>query len=80
MPRTTNLNNKPPLGALIGKRLKEMGKQQKQLAKEVGTSQIYLWQIINGRATPTLAMLQRIAEPLDLDPVDLVAALLSREP
>ena len=31
MSRTTNLNNKPPLGTLIGKRLKEIGKQQKWL-------------------------------------------------
>ena len=30
MSRTTNLNNKPPLGTLIGKRLKEIGKQQKR--------------------------------------------------
>ena len=34
MSRTTNLNNKPPLGTLIGKRLKEIGKQQKWLAQE----------------------------------------------
>ena len=33
MSRTTNLNNKPPLGTLIGKRLKEIGKQQKWLAQ-----------------------------------------------
>ena len=38
MSRTTNLNNKPPLGTLIGKRLKEIGKQQKWLAQEARLS------------------------------------------
>ena len=42
MSRTTNLNNKPPLGTLIGKRLKEIGKQQKWLAQEARLSKTYL--------------------------------------
>lgn len=79
MPRTTNLNNKPPLGTMIAKRLKKMGKQQIWLAQELGVSKEFIWKIINGRYIPSLAMLQRIAEPLNLDPVDLVAALLSKD-
>ena len=50
MPRTTNRANKPPLGTLIGKRLKEMDKQQKWLAQEARISKTYLCSIMNGRA------------------------------
>ena len=50
MSRTTNLSNKPPLGTLIGRRLKEMGKQQKWLAQEAHISKNYLCGIMNGRA------------------------------
>ena len=76
---TTNLNNKPPLGTLIGKRLKEIGKQQKWLAQEARLSKTYLCAVINGRAIPTLAALKQIAKPLGLDPFDLVSALLGKE-
>ena len=79
MSRTTNLNNKPPLGTLIGRRLKEIGKQQKWLAQEARLSKSYLCAVINGRAIPTLAALKQIAKPLGLDPFDLVAALLGKE-
>ena len=79
MSRTTNLNNKPPLGTLIGKRLKEIGKQQKWLAQESRLSKTYLCAVINGRAIPTLAALKQIAKPLGLDPFDLVSALLGKE-
>ena len=61
MSRTTNLNNKPPLGTLIGRRLKEIGKQQKWLAQEARLSKTYLCAVINGRAIPTLATLKRLA-------------------
>ena len=79
MSRTTNLNNKPPLGTLIGKRLKEIGKQQKWLAQEARLSKTYLCAVINGRAIPTLAALKQIAKPLGLDAFDLVSALLGKE-
>ena len=79
MSRTTNLNNKPPLGTLIGKRLKEIDKQQKWLAQEARLSKTYLCAVINGRAIPTLAALKQIAKPLGLDPFDLVSALLGKE-
>ena len=79
MSRTTNLNNKPPLGTLIGKRLKEIGKQQKWLAQEARLSKTYLCAVINGRAIPTLAALKQIAKPLGLDPFDLVSALMGKE-
>ena len=79
MSRTTNLNNKPPLVTLIGKRLKEIGKQQKWLAQEARLSKTYLCAVINGRAIPTLAALKQIAKPLGLDPFDLVSALLGKE-
>ena len=79
MSRTTNLNNKPPLGTLIGRRLQEMGKQQKWLAQEARVTQTYLCAVINGRAIPTLAMLKQIAKPLGVDPFDLVAALFGKK-
>ena len=79
MSRTTNLSNKPPLGTMIGKHLKEMDKQQKWLAQEARISKTYLCAIMNGRAIPTLAALKQIAKPLGLDPFDLVAALFGKE-
>ncbi len=79
MSRTTNLYNKPPLGTLIGKRLKEMGRQQKWLAQEARISKTYLCAIMNGRAVPTLTALKQIAQPLGLDPFDLVAALFGKK-
>lgn len=79
MSRTTNLSNKPPLGTLIGRHLKEMGRQQKWLAQEAQISKNYLCAIMNGRAIPTLAVLKQIAKPLGIDPFDLVAALFGKE-
>ena len=79
MSRTTNLTTKPPLGTMIGKRLKEINQQQKWLAQEARISKTYLCAIMNGRAIPTLAALKQIAKPLGLDPFDLVAALFGKE-
>ena len=79
MSRTTNLTNKPPLGTMIGKRLKEINQQQKWLAQEARISKTYLCAIMNGRAIPTLAALKQIAKPLGPDPFDLVAALFGKE-
>lgn len=79
MSRATNLTNKPPLGTMIGKRLKEINQQQKWLAQEARISKTYLCAIMNGRAIPTLAALKQIAKPLGLDPFDLVAALFGKE-
>ena len=79
MSRTTNLNNKPPLGTLIGRRLKEIGKQQKWLAQEARLSKTYLCAVINGRAIPTFDTLKQIANPLGLVPCDLVSALLGKD-
>lgn len=79
MSRTTSLTNKPPLGTMIGKRLKEINQQQKWLAQEARISKTYLCAIMNGRAIPTLAALKQIAKPLGLDPFDLVAALFGKE-
>lgn len=79
MSRTTNLYNKPPLGTMLAKRLKEMNRQQKWLAQEARISKTYLCAIMNGRAIPTLVALKQIAKPLGLDPFDLVAALFGKE-
>lgn len=79
MSRTTNLYNKPPLGTMIAKRLKEMNRQQKWLAQEARISKNYLCAIMNGRVIPTLAALKQIAKPLGLDPFDLVAALFGKK-
>lgn len=79
MPRTTNLNNKPLIGMVIGTHLKEMGKTQKWLAKEARLSKNYICDIINGRAIPTLAALKYIAKPLGMDVFELVGALLGKK-
>lgn len=77
MSRTTNVNNKPPLGALIATRLIEKGKNQKWLAESANVNQIYLCAILAGRANPTIKLLKRIAISLDIDVKDLTNALLS---
>ena len=75
MPRTTNLNNKPLIGKVIGTRLKEMDKTQKWLAQEARLSKNYIYDIINGRAIPSLAALKKISKPLGIDTFDLVGTL-----
>lgn len=76
MSRTTNINNKPPLGTIISLRLKDMDRTQKWLANDVGTDNVYINRIIVGRSTPSLQMLRRIAKSLNIDVKELANALL----
>ena len=75
MPRTTSLNNKAPIGMLIGRRLKKLGKTQKWLALEAGLSKNHICNIINGKTVPSLLVLKKIARVTELDELDLFNAL-----
>ncbi len=78
MSRTTNIENKPPLGALIATRLKEMDKKQKWLAAETQISTSYLCMVLAGKAKhPTIRLLYKIADALNIDGKVLINALLS---
>ena len=78
MSRTTNIVNKPPLGAFIAVRLKEIGKNQKWLSEDAQVNQIYLCAVLAGRANPTIKFLKKLAKSLNIDVKDLVNALLSK--
>lgn len=76
MSRTTNIANKPPLGKLIATRLKELGKTQRTLAREIGTSHTSINSIVSGRHRPSLDTLKCIADNLNLSVGELAGALL----
>lgn len=77
MSRSTIIVNRPPLGTIIAMRLKELNKTQRWLADNAKISQVYLCNILSGRATPTLKSLRKLAQSLDMDVKDLANALLS---
>lgn len=77
MSRSTIIGYRPPLGTIIAMRLQELNKTQKWLAYNAGISQVYLCNILAGRATPTLKSLRKLAQSLDMDVKDLANALLS---
>lgn len=77
MPRTTNIIGKPPIGVLIGMRLKELQKEQKWISESSGISQTYICAIINGRAIPSFHVLRTLSKCLDIDVKELTNALLS---
>lgn len=79
MSRTTSILGKPPLGTAIALRLKAMGKSQKWLAEEAGISPVYLCTVISGRAMPSMKLLCKIANALDIDAKNLTNALLSEQ-
>lgn len=68
------------LGALVAQRLAQLRKQRQLslevLAKASGVSRAMLWQIEQGRSAPTLKLLSRIADSLDVP----LTALLHGEP
>lgn len=79
MSRITKINNKSHLGSLIVMRLKELGVNQKWLAESACISQVYLCNILAGRANPTLKTLRRLSKSLDMDVKKLANALLSED-
>lgn len=77
MSRITTTENKSCLGSLIVMRLKELGVNQKWLAKNAYISQVYLCNILAGRANPTVKTLRKLSHSLDMDVKELVNAMLS---
>lgn len=59
--------DKKTLGKLIQEKRKELGKTQYQLADETDLSRNYISDIENGRYTPSIDSLTRIAVQLNLD-------------
>jgi transcriptional regulator with XRE-family HTH domain len=54
----------------------ERGMPMSHLAARAGISRSSLWEVMNGRASPTLDWVQRIAEVLEVEPL----ALMTGEP
>lgn len=75
MPRTTVTDNKPAFGKFVALELKRTNRTQRQFAQEIGISYVYLYRMISGRAIPSLKMLKRLAEGLNLDVEDLTNTL-----
>lgn len=57
-----------PLGMMIKKRLIDLDKTQSQLAKEVGTSKVYLNHILHGEKSGK-KYLRKILSVLEIDPL-----------
>lgn len=54
------------LGKTIQKRRKEIGYSQEELAEKIGVSRAYMGFIEQGRNTPSLEVLEKIAKQLKL--------------
>ena len=50
------------------------------LAGRAGISRSNLWEVMNGRASPTLDWVQRVAEVLDVEPTELLVGKPVRLP
>lgn len=59
-------------GGVIRQRRKEAGLTQEQLAKRIGCATITIRQYESGKRTPSLNVLQDIANALDLEIFDLL--------
>lgn len=56
------------------------GVPMSHLADRAAISRSSLWEVTNGRASPTLDWVQRIAEALEVDPLDLLQGEPARLP
>lgn len=56
--------------------LKRLNMTQKQFADNIGVDKVYLNRIIAGRSMPSLQMLRKIANGLQIDVKELANALL----
>lgn len=74
MPR--NANNDCRIGAIITGKLKEMERSQLWLARKIERAPNTVNEIIKGRQCPSIAILKSIAEVIDVDCMELVAAVL----
>ncbi len=50
----------------------EAGLSQGQLAKAMSTAEVYVYQLEHGDRKPSLTLVERVAEALRCDPVDLL--------
>ena len=78
MSRRTVISNRPPLGTIIASRLNQLDCSQKWLSEVTGISQVYLCNILAGKANPTIKLLRKIAKSLDINVKDLTDALLEQ--
>lgn len=76
MSRVTDISNKPHLGKIISLQLKRLNMTQKEFANNIGVDKVYLNRIIAGRSMPSLQMLRKIANGLQIDVKELANALL----
>ncbi len=75
MSRVTDIRNKPHLGKIISLQLKSLDTTQKEFANNIGVDKVYLNRIIAGRSIPSLQMLRKIANGLQIDVKELANAL-----
>jgi transcriptional regulator with XRE-family HTH domain len=65
------------LEQVLARRLREVAKQKgvalSHLADRAGLARSYLWKLLDGSSSATLAAVQRIAEALDVEPLLLLA-------
>jgi len=59
------------LGHVIRRRRKELGLSQEEVALDAGTDQSRISRIENAGANPGFALVERIAQALDLEPGEL---------
>jgi transcriptional regulator with XRE-family HTH domain len=61
----------------LARRLRELAKERKvplsHVADRAGLARSYFWLLLDGSSSATLAVLQRIAEALSVEPVELLA-------
>ncbi len=75
MSRITDISNKPHIGKIILLQLKSLNMTQKEFANDIGVDKVYLNRIIAGRSIPSLQMLRKIANGLQIDVKELANAL-----
>ncbi|OGM61506.1 hypothetical protein A2961_04125 [Candidatus Woesebacteria bacterium RIFCSPLOWO2_01_FULL_39_21] len=66
------LKSRVKLGARIQRRRKELGQTQEELAEMVRISRTHMGHIEQGRKSPSLEVLERIAKVLKLKVRDLI--------
>jgi transcriptional regulator with XRE-family HTH domain len=69
---------RPRLEEVLAKRLRDIARDRKMpishVADRAGLAHSYFWQLLRAEASPTLAVVQRLAEALDVEPLALLRA------
>ena len=69
---------KPTLEEVLARRLRELAHERgvpiSHVADRCGLAHSYFWQLLEAKASSSLAVLQRLAEALDVDPLALLDA------